>query len=170
MPERFIELLEEATAQIPRHYFQLPVAGKEDPIYRERVYCYELYHQLRPLIERDPALADFALSGEIDKGGHPVIRRCTPDFVFHEPGDKYRNLVVVEVKPINASDAGIKKDLETLVHFVSPDVGYQLGVQLVYGDGEGRFKKFVRIYQEAGHPQLRLYWHRHCGERAQRVL
>ena len=51
MIERFLKLLIEATARVPLHYFQLPVAEREDPIYRERVYCYELYHQLRTLLE-----------------------------------------------------------------------------------------------------------------------
>ena len=35
MTDRFIKLLVDATARIPPAYFQLPVAGKEDPIYRD---------------------------------------------------------------------------------------------------------------------------------------
>lgn len=45
--ETFVKILRKATANIPPEYFQLPIAGREDPIYRERVYCYELYHQMR---------------------------------------------------------------------------------------------------------------------------
>jgi len=36
----------DASARIAADYFQLPVADA-DSVYRERVYCYELYHQLR---------------------------------------------------------------------------------------------------------------------------
>ena len=41
------QLLKDATSGIEGNYFQLPIDGSEDPIYRERVYCYELYHQLK---------------------------------------------------------------------------------------------------------------------------
>jgi hypothetical protein len=33
--QELTSILNEATKSIPREYFQLPVAGKEDPIYRE---------------------------------------------------------------------------------------------------------------------------------------
>ena len=66
LAERFIEHLCDATARIPWQYFQLPVFGKEEPIYRQRVYCYELYHQLRMLLDEDAAIAGYVLSGEID--------------------------------------------------------------------------------------------------------
>src|SRR5262245_39939149 len=39
-------LLALATADIDQEYFQLPIHGG-GPVYRERVYCYELYHQMR---------------------------------------------------------------------------------------------------------------------------
>jgi hypothetical protein len=35
------KLIRAATERIDIPYFQLPIAGKENPIYRERVYCYE---------------------------------------------------------------------------------------------------------------------------------
>ena len=37
------EIIEGATAGVGSGYFHLKIDG-EDPIYRERVYCYELYH------------------------------------------------------------------------------------------------------------------------------
>jgi hypothetical protein len=169
MINRFLELMAEATARIPGHYFQLPVVGKEDPIYRERVYSYELYHQLRTLLQAEDRLAHYALSGEIDKGKHPIIRRCAPDLVLHDPG-RMDNLVVVEVKPINAALDGIGKDLDSLAYFVSPDVHYQLGVELVYGDDDSAFSRFLDVFREPGIPRLQLYWHRRVGDRAERVL
>jgi len=42
--EQLTHILQDATAAIGREYFLLPIHGA-DPVYRERVYCYELYHQ-----------------------------------------------------------------------------------------------------------------------------
>lgn len=89
----FEPLLQEATSKIGYNYFQLPIDGQEDPIYRERVYCYELYHQLRSIWPKD---CEYELSGEVDKSGHPLIRgnnldRIKPDFLVHVPGDMQGN-------------------------------------------------------------------------------
>lgn len=86
-----------ATANIGGNYFLLPVAGMEHPIKRERVYCYELYHQLRI------ALADreLVLTGEPDKKRHPAFdgeRHPNPDLILHMPGSHAQNASVVEVE------------------------------------------------------------------------
>ena len=44
--KQLTRILEEATASIASAYFRLPIDGG-GPVYRERVYCYELYHQMR---------------------------------------------------------------------------------------------------------------------------
>jgi hypothetical protein len=69
--EIFERMVAAAASRITMPYFQLPVAELEDTVYRERVYCYELYHQLRV----DWNGFDFSLGGEVDKGGHPLFRR-----------------------------------------------------------------------------------------------
>jgi hypothetical protein len=109
------------------------------------------------------------LSGEISKQGHPIIRPIAPDLVFHRPGEM-DNLVVVEVKPVNAALNGILKDLETLTYFVSPEVNYQLGIELVYGEDEGELSRFEQAFRKVGHPQLQLLWHWQPGEPARRIL
>lgn len=126
--------LQAATCEIGSSYFQLPVAGQQRPSYRERVYCYELYHQLR---KRWPDDSQYSLGGEIDKSGHPLIRggalnRAKPDFLVHKPGDISGNFAVIEVKPANASIAGVRKDLRTLTAFRKA-AGYERGLLLVYG-------------------------------------
>src|SRR2546426_8735920 len=85
--ERFAEMLTAATIRVAGEYFQLPVADA-DAVYRERVYCYELYRQLRCLWGAFP----FRLGGEIDKTGNPHFRegpysRAKPDLIVHVPGD-----------------------------------------------------------------------------------
>lgn len=121
MPDRdlavFLEALKKATSQVDQHYFQLPVAGQEAPIYRERVYCYELYHQLRVALPED---FPYSLAGEVDKSGHSIIRtppldRRKPDFLVHSAGNMESNLLAVEVKPGTAKSCDMKKDIETLI-------------------------------------------------------
>jgi len=131
------QLVAEATENIERNYFQLPVDGQEDPIYRERVYCYELYHQLRL---RWPSDTEYELSGEVDKSGHPLVRgndldRVKPDLLVHVPGDMGGNHTIIEIKPITASRNGIAKDLSTLTAF-RRYAEYGKAIYLFYGDGD----------------------------------
>ena len=131
------QLIANATERIERNYFQLPIDGKEDPIYRERAYCYELYHQLRCLW---PTRTKYELSGEVDKEGHPLIRgnnldRTKPDLLVHIPGDMGGNHTIIEVKPVTAKLAGIAKDLKTLTAF-RRHANYQKAIYLFYGDGD----------------------------------
>ena len=130
-------ILMRATEAIGRSYFQLPIDGREDPIYRERVYCYELYHQLRLYWPEDES---YELSGEVDKSGHPLIRgneldNVKPDLLVHTPGNMGGNFAVIEVKPINASRNGIAKDLATLTAF-RRHARYRKAIYLIYGHGD----------------------------------
>ena len=166
MIERFLEILSRATAKIPDNYFWLPVADTEKLFYRERVYCYELYHQLRILLDKDEHLRSYSLGGELDKRGHPIIRHYVPDFVLHKPG-AMDNLVVMEVKPSHAPVAGLHKDIKTLQDFVSPEIGYQCGIQLVYGSTDAAIKRFRKEITKTNENHLYLVWHQHPGKRAE---
>ena len=79
--------LQQSTAAIEAGYFQLRVAGGDAPIYRERVYCYELYHQMRLCWPKEGC--PFVLNGEVDKGGHPILGPMglggIPDFLVTDP-------------------------------------------------------------------------------------
>ena len=131
--ENFTEILINATAQISEGYFQLKIDGG-DPIYRERVYCYELYHQLR---NHWPDKTDFYLNGEIDKAAHPILKdlgvnNVKPDFLVHKPGYMYGNYAIIEVKKVDADLSGIRKDLQTLSIFLE-NVQYERAIYLFYG-------------------------------------
>jgi len=126
-------LLEEATQCIPEMYFRVHI-DRGDPIYRERVYCYELYHQMRTLW---PSNTEFYLNGELDKAAHPILRElgadhAKPDLLVHHPGDMSGNHAIIEVKTPDAQVAGIRKDLETLALFRTY-VGYERAIYLLYG-------------------------------------
>jgi len=126
------EILRAATAGVEEMYFHLNVDGG-DPIFRERVYCYELYHQMR---KNWPAGCQYFLNGELDKRAHPILRdlgadHAKPDLLVHTPGAMAGNYAIIEVKHSTAAD-GVRKDLQTLDLFVRK-VGYQRAIYLIYG-------------------------------------
>jgi hypothetical protein len=130
---QFLDLLVGACARIDHEYFQLSQAGA-DAVYRERVYCYELYHQLRTSWGQFP----YSLGGEVDKAGHPLLRdgpypRSKPDLLVHVPGDMGQNLAVVEVKPATAALADLLSDIDKLSWFCGKPAEYYCGILLVYG-------------------------------------
>jgi hypothetical protein len=172
----FTKKLAEASRYIEEEYFRLPVASSSDPILmvRERVYCYELYHQLRLLLPRNKSFP-YALHGEVDKSRHPFIERLMgrkiPDFIIHIPGnyDLKSNLAVMEVKPCGAEEEQVRKDLDTLIKFIK-EAGYFAGINLIYGGNEEQLVRHLRkgfseyrSYRE----QLCVYWHPIPGESAQ---
>lgn len=111
------EWLLTASSRITQEYVLLPIANGEDR-YRERVYCYELYHQWR--CQWMQAFR-YQLSGELDKRGHTLVKgkhldSCIPDFLVHTPGDM-ENLIAMEVKPANREPKDFVRDLEKLTAF-----------------------------------------------------
>ena len=126
------DILRQATAAIGGEYFLLPIHGA-DPVQRERVYCYELYHQMR-LRWPPPEACPYRLNGEIDKGGHPYFRnqrgKPKPDLLVHVPGAG-DNDAVLEIKSSRAQAKEILKDLATLCRFAN--FGYRRSIYLVYG-------------------------------------
>lgn len=139
----FLSSFQQATALIESDYFQLPVLGQENPIYRERVYCYELYHRLRSTLKDS---FKYKLDGELDKSGHPILHETVgpvkPDFLVHERGAMNKNLIVIEVKPINVILVGLSKDLKTLQNFLNK-AEYYRAIYLIYGNGPRSIEKVV---------------------------
>ena len=144
-----------ASSHVGHDYFQLPVAGKEGPDYRERVYCYELYHRWRC---HWPETFRFSLSGEVDKKGHPLIRgEDKPDFLVHAPGHM-SNLLIVEVKPKNAEAPRMAEDLKKLTKFrrdLPPQDGmpgnYAAAYFWVYGLSAAEWRELrVRVISATG--------------------
>ncbi len=63
---RLRELIFAAVSRIQPGYFEVPVAGTDELAIRERIFCYEFYHQLR-LVATD-ARFPYMIGGELDKG------------------------------------------------------------------------------------------------------
>jgi hypothetical protein len=161
--EHFTDILQTATARIGPEYFLLPIHGAP-PVYRERVYCYELYHQMRLLWPRD---CPYRLNGEVDKRAHPYFRNGgepKPDLLVHEPGTG-NNYAVIEVKSCRASDAGIQKDIETLTRFRT-ETGYARAIYLIYGEEAAGTLAVVQKYAAAVQAPVELWLHPAAGNPA----
>lgn len=161
-------LIEEATARVPAPYFQVHIDGG-DPIYRERVYCYELYHQLRCLW---PPETEFYLNGELDKSAHPILKEigadyAKPDLLVHKPGYMSGNYAIIEVKSSNAQNSGIAKDLKTLALFRTK-VGYSRAIYLIFGyaaqEAAARVQHVAKFIE--GLPEIEFWLHCAPGQPA----
>lgn len=144
--QELTDILRKATACIEAGYFHLNIDGG-DPVYRERVYCYELYHQMRL---KWPAMNPFYLNGEIDKAAHPILQKlgaahAKPDLLVHRPGYMIGNYAVIEVKSCRAQNDGIRSDLEKLALFITK-VRYKRAIYLIYGyEAEEMIDRVLKI-------------------------
>ncbi|MCY0899401.1 MAG: hypothetical protein OWU33_10790 [Firmicutes bacterium] len=174
----FIDALKQASSQIGEVYFHPKVAvpGKSPyrlRLWRERVYCYELYHQLRVSLaakEITSGMAPYFIFGEMDKAGHPALKGTRfapkPDFIFHHPGKSgsSNNVAVVEVKTILASDNRrvLCKSLETLCK-TQKMLDYQLALIYVFGyenDDPEVFRWLIKTITAMKNNRLHIVWHK----------
>ena len=156
-------ILQEATAAIPQEFFLLRVHGSDKTFYRERVYCYELYHRMRL---RWPDGCPYFLNGEIDKQGHPDFPDVSPkpDFLVHLVGHD-DNDTIIEVKSANADREGIEKDLATLLHFRK--YGYKRAIFLIFGlDPDTAHAKVVKCGTPEQRTAIELWVHPNVGHPA----
>lgn len=128
----FLELLKKAIKKVAVSYQSIHTADLCSEKYfefaRERVYCYELYHQLRLII--DEKLYD--INGEIDKRGHKLITEgFNPDILIHKQGNMDNNELVLEVK-INWDNDGVEKDFNNL-NKMTTEYKYKFGAFLFVG-------------------------------------
>ena len=161
-------ILQLATAGVEPMYFHLNIDGG-DPVFRERVYCYELYHQMR---SNWPSQSRYVLNGELDKSAHPILRElgadhAKPDLLVHTPGAMAGNYAIIEVKHSTVAD-GIRKDLQTLDLFVRR-VGYQRAIYLIYGHeanarGVKKIEAIANEFQELA--PIELWLHSEAGQPA----
>lgn len=132
----FYKVLLKCIRSIDEKYFTIE-RYEADAVLRERVYCYELYHQLRCNLPED---FPYTVHGELDKQKHHFIinllgERRVPDFLIHKPGsmDEAANLVIIEVKTAECPLEDAKKDLTKMEEFISK-AKYHYGVFLRFGE------------------------------------
>lgn len=158
----FFNALIAATEKIEDKYFYLPVAYNQEFVFRERAYCYELYHQIRQIL---PADFPYILSGEVNKAGHPRIApfcgSIIPDFLVHNPGQMGEddNLVIVEVKTIQGADynregKNLLKDMNTINCMTNLQNGYFRGIILIFGANNNEKKQEIEdVYRDKCNPE-----------------
>lgn len=135
----FQDIFKAATSGINSNYFKTEIIianSKSKIVYRERIYCYELYHQMRNNWPQDGTLILF---GEYDKNGSQFfartsVRGAKPDFSIHTPGKSDANLLAIEVKPVTARLKYIQSDLKKLHGFLK-EANFSFGIFLIYGKG-----------------------------------
>ena len=145
MVESFIQLIRDALENVGDEYYKLTTTYRTLGVVRERIFCYELYHQMR-LIQSQRGLTDIQIHGEIDKSGHFEFDKDAqknPDFVFHVPGMMEGNAIVVEVKGKleGTYQDGICKDIRTLSKFTNNTHYYRLGVLIIYNYNLEEFRQ-----------------------------
>lgn len=162
-------IIERATAEVEGKYFQLEIADG-DPVYRERVYCYELYHQLRRLWPEKSS--EYYLMGEVDKAAHPILKElgadgAKPDLLVHKPAYMTGNHAVIEVKSPGAKSSGILTDLEKLSLFRT-SVRYQRAIYLLFGwEAEETSQRVVALAAQLQDlPPIELWIHCEVGQPA----
>ncbi len=158
-----------ATGAIHRDYYLLPMQDS-GTAYRERTYCYELYHQMKAHWPSDLADAQYELGGEVDKAGHrwfahQTLRNKKPDLLVHDPGDMEKNLVVIEVKAVTARRAQIRADLQKLTAFCGRGK-YSRAFYLLYGYQGVRVDRILKMSATLAEgnrtinlSQIDFYWH-----------
>lgn len=145
IPE-LVQKISKAAGAIDKEYLNLKTTYEPKGIVRERVFCYELYHQLRKL----NLAQELKLNGEVDKRGHTDFDkedRRNPDFVFHVPGTHLNNTIVMEVKGALSKPKKVIKDFSTLHLFVSK-YDYEAGVFLLYNHTIQDLRKLIHTYGE----------------------
>jgi len=128
--EKFKLFLEESLKNIDYKYVEVKnVTGRS--FSRERVFCYELYHQMRCIqkLENDEYMSNLTIFGEMDKAGITSFKCKKPDFIFHK-AETNENYAIMEIKN-NWLTSNIYKDLETLIQFKLIH-NYKYGFYLFY--------------------------------------
>jgi len=165
----FSDIFANATAAVGDTYFLLPILGG-NPIQRERVYCYELYHQMRSVWSSP----QYVLNGELDKSGHPKLKdklgALKPDFLVHSPGSMEENYAAIEVKPAVPSRKSIRKDLKSLVK-LSREARYRRCLYLIYGRADTELVDRIRDIAKthAKGTTIELWMHARPGQPAAQV-
>lgn len=138
-----------------QNYMRRNVVGNDIVRTGERIYCYELYHQLRllmgPMREQFPHLY---LQGELRKYQVPELLEAMnigeldgnymPDFLLHTPGNANDHPYVIEVKTDRfLSYPQVTGDLKKIVQFLR-EYDYQRGIFLTVNTGDAFIETHFR--------------------------
>lgn len=112
--DKFKSLFMEGLSALKSDFYKIEnTSGIE--LYRERVFCYELYHQFS-LLRMKYAIPEYIkFHGELSKSGHASqVGDICPDFLIHKPGSDDFNIAAIEVKVKLYGGEKHAKDIRTL--------------------------------------------------------
>ena len=158
-----VDSLISATRGFPGEYFRWPSGSTRAGRYYERMYCYELYHRWRPLIQS--RLSGYVLNGELDK--RAWMWDAIPDFLVHMPNTD-NNALAVEVKVVG--NDGNSLDMNKVIHDLEKlrraEDGYlyMSTAFLLVGDDQDAWDRTVTAFQRmttAARPsRTNFLWHK----------
>jgi hypothetical protein len=90
----YFDVLVKAISEIRNSFLRTPTIA--EPIEGERVFCYELYHQLRLLLGDDLDIAGKTIKKK--EIFDSLTSNQIPDLIIHSQGNLERQDMVVEVK------------------------------------------------------------------------
>jgi hypothetical protein len=138
MTNKFHDTIKKSLLQVEEKYLEQNTVNLSRKKYNERVFCYELYHQLRLNGE---AFKNLTISGEAVKSEFQfknLGKNKTPDILIHNFGTNKTNEVVIEVKTTTNKQSvlqGLKKDFITLDLFTdntTVKIDYKLGILILF--------------------------------------
>ncbi len=176
-PEEFVAILKTSLDKVGSDYYGKDYFSKEKLLeagidqsdekydalrdhlkrFGERVFCYELYHQLQcqlqPINHHDdcPILQGELKKDEISaivslmsQGIEPLSKEFIPDFLYHSPGNFNHQQVIIEVKTNpKVSFEDLYNDLRKLMEFTTK-YSYKLGILLVLNNSSERIKSLLK--------------------------
>lgn len=169
-----VELLKAAISNVPKHYFELqnPKNYSQVSVYPERLFCYELYHQLRCELERRDKKINAFIDAEIYKrieGAYvsklideqerriyieskqkiDLSEESYPDLVIHTDQkikDKQYQYLILECKTKKVYPAGFNKDYLKLNEDTL--LNFQECVYLILNNKESDVRDLLKKYKE----------------------
>ncbi len=157
----FLEIFKQGLINVNESYYSIERWGNVNNLpentnferYLERVFCYELYHQVRRIMDISEQILpnifrDVSFNGELRKEIIQVIllpqnilpleARYMPDFLLHSPGNFDNQLLIVEVKTNpELTYAQIQDDLLKIEQFIK-NYKYKQGIFLITNNDYNR--------------------------------
>ena len=175
----FYNTLLQSIAKIDKRFYKLKLAYFNQTMYRENVYCYELYYQLRTMLGED---FPYILAGEVDKASHPdIVERCLEfktSFLVHQPGIHSADSFLAIMQVLSVQTAF--RYPETLIDYINKmkcaiglQGGYYSGIILIYGDEHAEIDKGIfdiyKNYARDMYESIILLYHNSPGDKPVKI-
>jgi hypothetical protein len=175
----FYNALIESASKIDKRFYKVKLAYFNQTIYRENVYCYELYYQLRKMLGEE---FPYLLSGEVDKASHPdIVERChefKSTFLIHQPGifTPESLLSILYVCSLNYAfryPDTLIDNFNKMNCAINLQDGYYRGILLIYGDDKSELDRGIydlyKNYCRGMYDRIILLYHNTIGEKPLKI-